>query len=437
MIRPNLRFIEISTKRAKHDDLTEIGEPAMVLKEPTRLRRRIDLAQLVAIADRAEAMLSQLRDDLVEPWPRKQSPMVSGSRLAKICKIDRMRLQYLCTRGNANGEYPVGRVAGNNRSREFTLAEAQLFVRRLGVYMARPEGLPGVAIAVGNFKGGVGKTTTAVGVAQGLTLRGHRVLLVDLDPQASSTTLMGYVPTAEVTEDMTVMPFVYGDKPDLNDTIIPAYWDNLDLLLASPSLFGADYYLPSKQSKNPTFEYWSVLEAVMPELRERYDVIVFDTPPSLAYLATNCFLSADGIVVPLPPETLDYASSVAFFRQFADLFQSLANERDVFKSFSFIKIFLSKVRKDIPSTSVVSEWIQETYPELLGRAELFESNVVKKAMAEFKTVYDLDSRSYEGGAALFNRTVDAFDGMVDEIEEQIEDIWTEGLQAREFRLESE
>ncbi|KNH09911.1 Chromosome (plasmid) partitioning protein ParA [Candidatus Burkholderia brachyanthoides] len=175
----------------------------------------------------------------------------------------------------------------------------------------------------------------------------------------------------------------------------------------------------------------------MPDLRNRYDVIVFDTPPSLAYLATNCFLSADGIVVPLPPETLDYASSVAFFRQFADLFQSLASEREVCKSFAFVKIFLSKVRQGIPSTKIVSSWIQGTYPELLGRAELFESNVVKKSTTEFKTIYDLDSHTYEGGAALFNRTIDAFDDMVNEIEEQIEGLWMEGLEKQEFNLVQE
>jgi chromosome partitioning protein len=401
----------------------------MVLKEPSRLRKRIDLKQLVLIADRAESMLSQLRDDLLEPWPRKQSPMVTVNRLAKLCKVERTKIQYLCTRGN-KGEYPTGRMTSTNRNREFTLAEAQKFVKLAGPYMARPEGLPGVSIAVGNFKGGVGKTTTSVGLAQGLTLRGHRVLLVDLDPQASSTTLMGYVPTAEVTENMTVMPYVYGDTTSLADTIVSSYWDNLDLLLASPSLFGADFFLPSKQAKDPTFEYWSVLEAAMPELRQMYDVIIFDTPPSLAYLATNCFLSADGIVVPLPPETLDFASSVAFFRQFADLFQGLSDNRSIEKSFAFIKIFLSKVRPRVASTSVVSSWIQETYPELLGRAELFESDVVKKSTTEFKTVYDLEARTYEGGAALFNRTIDSFDEMIDEIEEQIEDVWVEALERK-------
>ncbi|AKK24706.1 hypothetical protein MB84_28210 (plasmid) [Pandoraea oxalativorans] len=62
---------------------------------------------MVAIADRAEAALAQLQDDLVEPFPRKAAPMVTGSRLAEICRIDRTRVQYLCTRGNTNGEYPA------------------------------------------------------------------------------------------------------------------------------------------------------------------------------------------------------------------------------------------------------------------------------------------------------------------------------------------
>jgi hypothetical protein len=52
----------------------------------------------------------------------------------------------------------------------------------------------------------------------------YKVCLIDLDPQASTTTLCGYVPDAEVTEDMTVMPIVYGEKPDLADSPIPSYW---------------------------------------------------------------------------------------------------------------------------------------------------------------------------------------------------------------------
>ena len=90
-------------------------------------------------------------------------------------------------------------------------------------------------------------------------------------------------------------------------------------------------------------------------------------------------MSSDGIVVPLPPETLDYASSASFFRQFADLFQALADDRAVAKDFAFISIFLSKVKQRVGSTDVVRSWIQQTYPELLGRAEILDTDLVKNA----------------------------------------------------------
>lgn len=281
----------------------------MAIKELSPPRKAIGIDQLIAIADRAEATLAQLRDDLLEPWPRKVAPMLTASRVAKLCKIERTQIQYLCTRGNKKGEYPTGTLTGNGRNREFTLAEAQQFVRLAGPYKARPDGAQGIAIAVGNFKGGVGKTTSAVAIAQGLTLHGHKVLLIDLDPQASTTTLMGYVPTPEVTEEMTVMPMVYEEQSDLAYSIIPSYWDNLDLIPACPALFGADFYLPNRQSKDPDYQFWQVLERAMGPIRAKYDVIVIDTPPSLAYLATSCFMSSDGLIVPLPlkPSTMHLA----------------------------------------------------------------------------------------------------------------------------------
>ncbi|WP_250487886.1 ParA family protein [Caballeronia sp. GaOx3] len=392
----------------------------MPLKELTPPRIAIGVRELTAIADRAEGTLSKLRDDLLEPWPRKQSPTVTGSRLAKICKLDRTQINYLCTRGHREG-LPVGTLKGTSRNREFTLAEAQQFVRMAGPYKARPKGARGIVLSVGNFKGGVGKTTNAVALAQGLTLHGHKVLLIDLDPQASSTTLMGYVPTPEVTEEMTVMPVVYGEQSDLSYATTPSYWENLDIIPSSAALFGADYYLPNKQAAEPEYEFWKVLDSAMESIRERYDVIVIDTPPTLSYLAIGCFMATDGMLIPLPPETLDYASSTQFFRQFAELFRTLSEGRQVEKQFAFIKVVMSKVKPGVSTTDVVKSWIQQTYPELLARAEILDSDLVKNATAEFKTIYDL--AKYDGSAQTYNRAVESFDSVIDEIESEIQNAW--------------
>lgn len=389
----------------------------MLIKELPPARLPVDIDGLMAIADRAQGTLTRLRDDLLEPWPRKIPPMVTGSRLAKLCRIDRTQLNYLCSKG----EIPTGTLKGNGRSREFTLKEAQDIIRQIGPYKQRPADAKGIVICVGNFKGGVGKTTLTVAMAQSFSTHGHKVCLIDLDPQASTTTLMGYVPDAEVTEDMTVMPVVYGEQPDLGYAPIPSYWNGIDLIPSSPALFGADYFLPNKQSMEPDFQFWKVLDIAMEPLRDKYDIIVIDTPPTLSYLAIASFMATDGMVIPLPPETLDYASSTQFFRQFAELFKTLRAGRSVEKQFEFIKIVLSKVKQSTATTDVVKSWIRQTYHEILGSSEILETDLVMNASAEFKTLYDLTS--YDGSVKTYNRAIEAFDAMVDELEVEVQTAW--------------
>jgi len=390
------------------------------------VQSQISIRGLASIADRAQQTLTNLRDDLLEPHPRKVAPHFTSGKVAKLCGIERTDLNYLCTRGN-KGTYPVGTLTGSSRSRMFTLAEAQEFVRANGQYQARPAGQRAIVCAVGNFKGGVGKTTLTVAIAQGLTLRGHKVCLVDLDPQASSTTLMGYVPDAEITEDMTVMRVVYGDEVDLQYAPIASYWDGLDLIPSCPALFGADYYLPNKQVQDPSFEFWKVLDKALDPLRDKYDIILIDTPPTLSYLAISSFMATDGLIVPLPPETLDYASSTQFFRQFADLFSSLQDSKSVEKNFEFIKIVLSKVKASAATTPVVKAWIKQTYHELLATAEIIDTDIVMNASAEFQTVYDITA--YDGSQRTLNRALDSFDAVVDEVEASVQNAWKRRIAA--------
>ena len=392
----------------------------MAIKPLPPIHCRVNIAELVNIADRAQATLANLRDDLLEPFPRKVAPTISVSRIAKLCGLDRLQINYLCSKGN-KGTYPIGTIAESKRSRTWSLADAQEFIRANGSFKQRPAGQKAMVVSVGNFKGGVGKTTDTVAIAQGLTLKGHKVLLIDLDPQASSTTLMGLVPDAEVTENMTVMPAVYGDQSDLNYAVIPSYWDGLDFIPSCPALFGGDYYLPNKQATDPNFQFWRILDIAMAPLREKYDVIMIDTPPSLSYLAIGSFMATDGMIVPLPPETLDFASSTQFFRQFSELFKSLNSSKSVEKEFEFIKIVLSKVKQSSATTPIVKSWIKQTYHELLCTSEIIDTDIVMNASAEFKTLYDLTT--YEGSTKTFNRAIDSFDAVVDEIEASIQNAW--------------
>ena len=76
-----------------------------------------------------------------------------------------------------------------------------------------------MTISIANFKGGVGKTTTAITLAQGMSLLGHKVLVIDTDPQGSLTTLFGILPDAEVEEEDTILPLVMGAETSIRYAI--------------------------------------------------------------------------------------------------------------------------------------------------------------------------------------------------------------------------
>lgn len=385
----------------------------MLVKDLPPTRLAIDIDTIIAISKRARATLMEVRDRMLQPWPRKTPPIINSTRLMQLCGIDRSRLNYLCQKG----EIPNGTIKSSGRGREFQLDVAQDIVRKLVPERLRPANVPGITLCVGNFKGGVSKTTISVALAQGLALHGHKVCVIDLDPQASTTTLFGLVPDAEIEEQQTVMPVVFGEQTDLSYAPMETYWPGIDLIPSAPYLFGADYFLPTKQAREPNFQFWDVLNYAMDPLREKYDVIVIDTPPTLSYLATAAFMASDGMIVPIPPETLDYASSTMFWGQFAELFETLRSERGLAKSFDFVKIILSKVKPKLAATDGTRALIHQTYPEFIGRSEIPVSDVVSNATAEFKTIYDLTAY---GGSA---KALAAFDSVVDEIEAEIIATW--------------
>src|ERR1019366_3514208 len=138
---------------------------------------------------------------------------------------DKQKINYLATKAELN--LPPGTLRGNGKSREFTLAEARIWIDKVAPFTKRPAGVKGKKIAIGNFKGGVSKTTTTMTLAQGLSLFGRRVLIMDLDPQASLSALNGILADSEVTDEQTVLPLIYGDEKSLDYAIQETYWDGI------------------------------------------------------------------------------------------------------------------------------------------------------------------------------------------------------------------
>ena len=386
---------------------------------PLAPRAPIDMRRIQALAARAESMVGQIRQRLLAPESRKVAPVFTAAQLATLCGVDKSHINYRLTKG----DLPAGRLTPTGGKREFTLGEARTWAQAYRGEKMRPQGQRAVCIAVANFKGGVSKTTSSMILAQGLSLRGHRVLAIDIDPQGSLTTLHGILPETDVSEDMTISPLCHGETKDITPAIRSTYWDGIDLVAAAPFLFSAEFALPSMQMRDSSARFWSVLADGLEPVRDLYDVIVIDTPPSLSYVTINGLWAADGIVVPIPPSGLDFASSAQFWSLLADLGGNLDQQdpNGARKAFDFLHVLLSRVDQADAASPAVRQWIQATYGEFVLPVEIPKTTVTSSKSAEFATVYDV--QRYDGAAKTYKRAVDAYDRFVDLVEESVVEAW--------------
>ena len=150
----------------------------------------------------------------------------------------------------------------------------------------------GRTIAIANQKGGVGKSTTAINLSSCLGEMGQKVLTIDMDPQGNTTSGMG-VEKNEV--ENTIYELLLGESK-LEDCIIPLKFDNLSLVPSNVNLAGAEIELIGVEDKE------FILKNAIDQVRDQYDFIIIDCPPSLNMLTINAMTTADTVLVPIQCE---------------------------------------------------------------------------------------------------------------------------------------
>jgi len=266
----------------------------------------------------------------------------------------------------ANPDLPQGRSQTEGGAKWFTLDEVLRLRAHFGAEGARsksylpyrPKGLPAKIVAVANFKGGVGKTSTAAHLAMSAALDGYRVLVVDLDSQGSLTSLFG----GRVADEwQTVFPLLarhYGRhlqaenrrRMDRGETPVPldetldaalsvtapgliqtTHWPNIDLIGAQLNLYWAEFQVPVWRMQGRGWKLWDALTDTLAEdgVLEEYDIVFVDTPPALGYLTINGLAAADILLVPLGASFLEFDSTGRFFDMLHATFGSIEEAEGV------------------------------------------------------------------------------------------------------------
>jgi len=152
-------------------------------------------------------------------------------------------------------------------------------------------------ISVINQKGGVGKTTTVINLAAGLTMRGKKILVIDLDPQGNATTGLGLSNTEN--SELTVYSVLNGNKK-ISEVIQSTKFNNLNLITSNVDLSGLE--VETAGDSRRAFKLQDELASILNDSRASYDYILIDCPPSLSLLTVMALVASDELVVPLQTE---------------------------------------------------------------------------------------------------------------------------------------
>ena len=345
------------------------------------------LDKLEDILASSENFLQKMHERGNDPHQHKRlNRLFSPSEAAEMVGRDRTTL----ARAEAElGMESLQRNPVNNRRMGYSLQQVQDFRSHFGTLPWRDaESDRPIVVACQNFKGGVGKSTTCVNFAHYLALRGYRVLVIDTDSQATTTSMFGYMPDAEITPEHTLLPYLDSTESSLVYAVRKTYWPNIDLIPACLALYEAEMaiaaHLSSQSDREQRVAFFSELKYGIQTVAEHYDVILLDSPPALGLISINVLLAADALLVPTAPRMHDFTSTVQFFR----MVHAYIGQLDPTKTYRWISVLTSLFDRRYESQKQFFEVMRACFGDSVFQRVFFHSSAVINSAAQFHTPYE-------------------------------------------------
>lgn len=371
------------------------------------------LDKLDDILASSENFLQRMHERGNDPHQHKQlNRLFSPSEAAEMVGRDRTTL----ARAEAElGFESLQRNPANNRRVGYSLEQVQAFRKHFGTLPWRAVGEAPMTIACQNFKGGVGKSTTCVNFAHYLALKGYRVLVVDTDSQATTTSMFGYMPDAQITQEHTLLPYLDSSETTLVYAVRKTYWPNVDLIPSCLALYDAELaiaaHLATQEDRIKRLDFFSELKFGLQTVAEHYDVILLDSPPSLGLISINVLLAADCLLVPTAPRMHDFTSTVQFFR----MVRNYISQIDADKEYRWISVLTTLFDQRLVSHKQFFEVMQACFGDVILQHVFFQSSEIINSAVQYLGSYEQPKPN--------RKVLEMLDGVFGEIEIRILREW--------------
>jgi len=371
----------------------------------------------------SEALNTHMRNSF-QPESRKSLRKFHPSEVSELTGISMSNLR---TR-HQEGDFPD--VETDSRGRRLYSAAEMDEIRHVMARTGRngetylPGRRPGdglQVISIVNFKGGSSKTTTAIHLAQRYALRGYRVLALDMDPQASLTTMFGYRPELEFAEGGTIYDALRYENPlPLSTVIRKTYFHNLDLAPAGLMLseYETETAYALQQRVDPPFT--QRLAIALYEVEANYDLVIIDCPPQLGFTTMTALLASTGLLITVIPSMLDVASMAQFLEMAGETVRTL-EEATGPTDWAFLKYLVARYEPmDVPQ-SQMSGFLRSILLDQVLTTPMLKSTAISDAGMTQQTIYELDPAQVV--RKTLDRILESVNGVADEFEQTIQHAW--------------
>ncbi len=302
----------------------------------------------------------------------------------------------------------------------------------------RPSSMETIVISVAMFKGGVGKTTHSSHLAAHLCLQGLKVLLIDLDPQASASLVFGYIPSIDIESGQTIFKTLVDDFNHITSITKPTYYSGLDIIPSGLELQSADLLLPDSRNNNSTLLGSPILRLTksLSLIKDKYDVIVLDCPPNHGATTMNALVASNAVLIPVSPNMLSYGSSIQFIHTLHDLANTLVdykqrlhlnnaiNELDLLNHVSngLFRILITNDPSDKEAQDVTAA-IRALYKDFVLPRPMCKTIALDRAANDMGLIYDTKRSIVRGAKEAFDRGLYAMKAVNDDILILLKSMW--------------